>query len=852
MNIEQINTILKNKFKNNRIVFWFDSEGEFQEILTDLEIDSAKIHIVDDKNTFYTKYLLEKEDTLSKFLVYSIHPQPSDLENWLLDTFLYSDKFTADKTGLIMNTVGIDNPDQKIVFDKYSSFFSSTQRTSSFKELIQTISKPSDSELVLAMLSVLTKGKQLSFEHVVKSIVSGGLEASENKLFSEVSKHGLAEAFWKIVDIEFGYRSTTPSLYNMFLTIVLTTFKTSVYCDLPKDWQDFTVGNKNTCTIFISNWFNHSKDASRLEELLIDLDEEIDLKSKILEWEISDYENSEIFPSIDEAIILQIINNLSKTNAYNDYYSIIKNRENTHWYSSVEKYKYIYQALYYALKMFEFKHIHNYSIKTANVLKIWEMYTNDYFKMDQYYRLFYTNYDQVSSDILKKSTKQEVEDLYTNWYLEQLSSAWHQAIKDDLKDNWCINTLEQQKDFYSNYITPILTESDRDKVFVIISDALRFEIANQLSSELIHESVGTAKLKAMQGSLPSYTKLGMTALLPHKSIEFKDDARITIDGISTDGIENRKNILEKYESSSVAISSKDLIGMSISERKQIFESKRVVYVYHNTIDSTGDSAKTEDKVFKASIDTIAEIKELVKAIINANGNRIFITSDHGFIYKRDPIAEDQKVKREDLKALVKNRRFFITKDLNTIDGCITFPLDYILENRLYVITPNGYLRFKTQGGGEKYVHGGATLQEVVIPFIEYKHVRSEKNDDKYKPTPVDIDLTNVSKVITNNIVSLNFFQKDKVNGKHIKREVKIGFWDPQSNQLISDEKILVAESQDELVEARQYKVTVRIKSGKYEKGKKYELRLKPLNDGVSYKVIPFEINLTINADFDDF
>lgn len=852
MNIEQINTILNNKFKNNRIIFWYDSEGEFQEILTDLEIGSAKIHIVDDKNTFYTKYLLEKEDTISKFLVYSTHPQPSDLENWLLDTVLYSDKFTADKTGLIMNTVGIDNPDLKAVFDKYTSFFSSSQRTTSFKELIQTISKPSEDELVLAMLSVLTKGKQLSFEHVAKSIVSGGLDESENKLFIEISKHRLAEAFWKIVENEFGYKSTTPSINNMFLTIVLTTFKTSVYCELPKDWQDFVVGNKNSCTIFISNWFNHAKDASRLEELLIDLDEEIDLKSKILEWEISDYENSEVFPSIDEAIILQIINNLSKTNAYNDYYSIIKNRENSHWYNSVEKYKYIYQALYYALKMFEFKHIHNDSIKTANVQKIWEMYTNDYFKMDQYYRLFYTNYDQVSSDILKKSTKQEVEDLYTNWYLEQLSSAWHQAIKEDLKDNWCINTLEQQKDFYSNYITPILTESDRDKVFVIISDALRFEIANQLSSELIHESVGTAKLKAMQGSLPSYTKLGMSALLPHKSIEFKEDARITIDGISTDGIENRKNILEKFENASIAISSKELIGMSISERKQAFESKRVVYVYHNTIDSTGDSAKTEDKVFKASIDTISEIKELVKAIINANGNRIFITSDHGFIYKRDPIAEDQKVKREDIDALVKNRRFFITKELNNIEGCLTFPLDYILENKLYVITPNGYLRFKTQGGGEKYVHGGSTLQEVVIPLVEYKHVRSDKNDDKFKPTPVDIDLTNVNKVITNNIVSLNFFQKDKVNGKHIKREVKVGFWDPQSNQLISDEKILVAESQDELVEARQYKVTLRIKSGKYEKGKKYELRLRPLNDGVAYKVIPFEINITINADFDDF
>lgn len=44
---------------------------------------------------------------------------------------------------------------------------------------------------------------------------------------------------------------------------------------------------------------------------------------------------------------------------------------------------------------------------------------------------------------------------------------------------------------------------------------------------------------------------------------------------------------------------------------------------------------------------------------------------------------------------------------------------------LKVIVPKGSIRFKTQGNDGNFVHGGATLQEMTVPVIEYFDKRSD-------------------------------------------------------------------------------------------------------------------------------
>ena len=50
------------------------------------------------------------------------------------------------------------------------------------------------------------------------------------------------------------------------------------------------------------------------------------------------------------------------------------------------------------------------------------------------------------------------------------------------------------------------------------------------------------------------------------------------------------------------------------------------------------------------------------------------------------------------------------------------------------------MRFKTQGSGANFVHGGASLQEVVVPVIQFKNIRkTSKNSikaEKVKIQPI--------------------------------------------------------------------------------------------------------------------
>src|SRR3546814_6935404 len=78
-------------------------------------------------------------------------------------------------------------------------------------------------------------------------------------------------------------------------------------------------------------------------------------------------------------------------------------------------------------------------------------------------------------------------------------------------------------DFYREQVAEYRRKDQ--KVVVIISDALRYEVAEQALREIRKLNRFDAELKPMVGVLPSYTQLGMAALLPHRQLAIRDDNR---------------------------------------------------------------------------------------------------------------------------------------------------------------------------------------------------------------------------------------------------------------------------------------------------------------------------------------
>ena len=163
--------------------------------------------------------------------------------------------------------------------------------------------------------------------------------------------------------------------------------------------------------------------------------------------------------------------------------------------------------------------------------------------------------------------------------------------------------------------------------------------------------------------------------------------------------------------------------------------------------------------------------------------------------------------------------------------------------------PNGNSRFKIQGGGANFVHGSLSLQEIVIPVLNFKYQKELKAEKASYKKEVEITLSNTNLNITTNMFTLLFHQLQPLVGKLMEGEYRIGLWDGESR--ISDEKTIVANKISDRIEDRTFRINLTLKSGKYDKNKTYRLRV--FSEGKIPKEMPgydFNINILIQNDFD--
>lgn len=341
-----------------------------------------------------------------------------------------------------------------------------------------------------------------------------------------------------------------------------------------------------------------------------------------------------------------------------------------------------------------------------------------------------------------------MENIYANDYLNKQIVNWNRNLTEaDGKTD-----LPRQLDFYSRYV-----HSNKERTVVIISDALRYEVGQTLFEKIQADAKCSATLSAMQAVLPSYTKFGMAALLPHKKIEVCPDLRVTVDGKPTDDLKQREAILQAAQPNSRCVQFDDIKVMKMAELREIFTGQDVVYVYHNQIDARGDKANTENEVFAACEEAVEEIFTLIKRLtVNANTIHYIITADHGFIYKRDKLHESDKISG------IPNagRRFALATESIQADGVTSLPLASItgIEDDRTVYFPLGSDLFKAAGSGLNYVHGGSSPQELIIPVIDVKTEKGRRDT-----TIAQIALVSLTSKITNLITTLDFVQTEPVS-----------------------------------------------------------------------------------------
>lgn len=849
MNLLEVKKVLEQNFnkgpsegKKRNIVFWYDEEGEFVDDIYKLELDNVKILKLTNSNSFYTKHLLEKKDTESNYLIYSPSAKPNPRDNWLLDIVKYSIEFSTDKAILIMRDLGVKGPSLRNTFKKYLKFFDNKERYRKFASY--KLDGYTGEKVDIAVLSVLCRLPAPDFEQVVKKVLISETE-SENKYLEAIKTFGDIDAFWKLVEKRYGYTFEEKTLSRLLVMLLVTHLSYSFEGHLPETWQQYVSSKKADCIVLISNFMSHITDGKKYDVLADKSDKLLNVKGYMSKWDLEKFINSDTFRAFDKEIIQRLTNILLEgVGEFDKYRDIINKRRTSHWF---ENYKNEYEALFYALQLLKMEKRIGKTIKGQSAFELVESYTKEYFIMDQFYRKFYLYYDRITNKEPIFLLAERIENTYANWYLNELSVKWSAAVEEELTKDYPMAGISQQKDFYRDYVAPFVRNDER--VFVIVSDALRYETAKELIGLINKEIRGIAQTGFMQGVVPSTTKFGMASLLPRKDIAVNEKAEVIVDGINAKGTENRGRILANYSKDALAIAFSDMVDMKRPDYKEMFEGRKLIYIYHNVIDAVGDKPLTEREVFNAVEKAFGDLVFLIKRLVNhISATNIIVTADHGFIYRRSPLTEVDKIGKHDIKAVESGRRYALSDTEQELEETLPISMSYLLgkETRLKAILPKGVIRYKVQGSGANYAHGGVSLQEVVIPVIKFKNVR--KNE--YKPTKVEVKLTNISRKITNRITYLEFFQTELAGYKKVPIRLKLYFED-ENGERISNENIIIADSRSKNPKDRTYREKFTLKDISYDKIKKYYLILEDEEEPVEkiYERIPFGIDLIISDNF---
>jgi uncharacterized protein (TIGR02687 family) len=509
--------------------------------------------------------------------------------------------------------------------------------------------------------------------------------------------------------------------------------------------------------------------------------------------------------------------------------------------------------LYNIGKIQEFYLAHVGGFHIVEPKNIWKLYVNEGYLMDSHYRRFHYAFgntlkasNPLLDDLLKKCSE-VVERLYHHWYLVELTGAWTSAISDDLNTIGYVSDITRQREFYRKYVAPTVGKGNRE--FVVISDALRYEVAVELAETLSRTTKGKATLESMQIVFPGITKLGMAALLPGKELSLNDKYDVLVDGNPTSTPAYRGAVLAAANENSVTVTYKEVLQMKQQERRDLVGGKEVVYIYHNAIDTIGDKQATETKVFEACDTAIDELTAIVKIIVNdLSSTNICITSEHGFLYTYQPLEESQKINRQTFGGEVYElgRRYALVSPETTAE----YLLPVNTGREIGGVPTKGYapqetIRIKVQGGGDNYVHGGISLQEMVVPVIVYKGMRASYKNYVEVTNP-GLTLISESRKAANLMFSLDFLQKHPVGEKVQPCSYSIYFADNEG-VTISDKQTVIANRTSANASERVFRVRFTLKSNAFDRNKIYRLVI--ANDTDAPDEIEFRIDIAFADDF---
>jgi uncharacterized protein (TIGR02687 family) len=827
----KIQNALERLFKKHRIVFWYDQEeslrGDFDAIsLPGVE----KVEIAN--NEFGLKYRLLREQAAQKFLVFKSGPQPEDRDNWLLDVQLAHSDFRTDKASLWLTELELPYEFRPIV-NCHEFFFNSAKRRDQLKD--QVTKTDTTTQICIKMLSVCADSDS-RIDSVLENLLEELATDSTAKRYDLINKCGLDPFLWEQVKKAYQYESNAPSVKDFAIEL----FKSCYQMELGGTGK---LGNE--ALVFLKRWKDSRTHEKTFETLSDRFSEVLGIHNDLERRELKQLAEVDYFRLIDQRVLSELASKvLGRTISAGECTQVIRSRRRGHWY---REYADLYEAVGYAAELLHM--LNTLSLDLASIEQGVAAYVGSLYKIDQVYRKFIYHSVRAGQATFFGPLNQQVCKMYTNSFLLPLGDRWQELV--DKLERWSLPGQRHQTDFYKSYVGRVLDKNN--KIYVIISDALRFEIGEELCRLIRAEDKFEAKIEHMISVLPSYTQLGMAALLPHSELQINADKTPTVNlnGQSSSGTANREKILKSAtKNSALAVKADELIAKTKEEVRELVRDHDVIYVYQNIIDKRGHTRDTERKAFEATEEAMEEIVKLVRKLTSANATNVVITADHGFIYQDEVEESDFSSAEITGNETASDRRFVVGSQLKISGGAKLYTSAELgLKGDLEVAVPKSINRMRKSGASVRFMHGGSTLQEIVIPVIQ---IRKRRAADV---SAVDVDLLPpTTSVISTGQLALVFYQTAPITEKVQARKLRIGLY-AGDGELISDSHEISFDLLSENPRERELKLRLVLsKIADAYNQQQVVLKLEEVVAGTThyqeYKTVPFTLRRSFTSDFD--
>lgn len=253
---------------------------------------------------------------------------------------------------------------------------------------------------------------------------------------------------------------------------------------------------------------------------------------------------------------------------------------------------------------------------------------------------------------------------------------------------------------------------------VVAVDAMRYEIGVELADRLVRS--GEVKLRAAIAALPSITPIGMAAILPGAAADFSIAERsgkfgALIGEAFLPDLAARQKYLQAQVPGIVDLTLDDVLTWTKATQKKV-AGAQIVFVRSTEIDAAGEN--TENRYARRIMEgTVGDIARCLSKLAGAGIENAVVTADHGHLYFAAEREEAMRIPSPGGDQVDLHRRCWIGRGGSTPPGTVRIPgakLGYVTD--LDVVVPKSVAVFKA-GGDLAYHHGGASLQELVIPVI---------------------------------------------------------------------------------------------------------------------------------------